>query len=197
MGGTGLYFNALLKGLSPVPPIKIAIREKWRSAGQTWTGQELFSELERCDPIMAKELRASDIQRVVRALEVIESTGKSLSEWQAETGRSVLEDASSVRKLLLMPDRTVLHRRINERFDKMLVNGAVEEVEALVKRDLSASLPVMKAIGVPQIKKYLLGDLTLSEASEQSKAASRQYAKRQSTWFNNSFEEGWHVIAQP
>ena len=195
VGGTGLYFNALLQGLSPVPQIDEKVREKWRIAGQFISGPELHKELQRLDPEMARQLRESDRQRVTRALEVYESTGTSLLEWQKKKGEPYFPRHVSFRKVLVMPERARLHERINLRFDLMIENGAMEEVKSLIARDLDPTLPVMKAIGVPHLASYLKGECNLPEAVEKAKAASRQYAKRQSTWFRNSFDDGWETIS--
>ncbi len=194
VGGTGLYFNALLDGLSPVPPITDKVREKWRVAGKLISPSELHKELLRLDPETANGLRPSDPQRVIRALEVYESTGRPLVEWQREKGEPFFPDEVTIKKLLLMPDRAVLHDRINQRFDQMIHVGALDEVEKLLARNLDPSLPAMKAIGVPHLGEYLAGNGTLVEAIEKAKAATRQYAKRQSTWFRNSFGEGWDLV---
>ena len=194
VGGTGLYFNALLQGLSPVPQIDEKVREKWRIAGQFISGPELHKELQRLDPAMARQLRESDRQRVTRALEVYESTGTSLLEWQKKKGEPYFPRHVSFRKVLVMPERARLHERINLRFDLMIENGAMEEVKSLIARELDPALPVMKAIGVPHLASYLKGECNLPEAVEKAKAASRQYAKRQSTWFRNSFDDGWETI---
>lgn len=195
VGGTGLYFNALLEGLSPVPSIDEKIREKWRGAGQFISAPELHKELVRLDPEMARLLRDSDRQRVTRALEVFESTGRSLLEWQKEKGEPFFASEVSFKKVLIMPERAWLHERINLRFDLMMEEGALEEVKSLLERNLNAKLPVMKAIGVPHLASYLIGEASLEEAIEKAKAASRQYAKRQSTWFRNSFDDGWQTIS--
>ncbi len=194
VGGTGLYFNALTDGLSPVPSIDEKIRAKWRSTDHL-SAPELHRSLNELDPVAAGQLRASDRQRIMRALEVFESTGRSIFDWQKEKGVPVLPPKASVKKLLLMPDRGVLHERIDMRFDTMVEEGALQEVEALLGRQLDPSLPAMKAIGVPHLGGYLRREEKLEEAIEKTKAASRQYAKRQSTWFRNSFGEGWEVIS--
>lgn len=194
VGGTGLYFNALLEGLSPVPPIDEAIRNELRELARSREGAELHARLAECDPVMAEMLRPSDQQRIVRALEVFESTGRSLVDWQREKGGAFFADETRIRKVLLMPDRATLHERINARFEQMVSLGALEEVSGLVSRDLDAGLPAMKAIGVPQLTSYLRNEMSLDEAIEKAKAATRQYAKRQSTWFRNSFGEGWQSL---
>ena len=187
VGGTGLYFNALLDGLSPMPEINPDIREKWRSMDQASS-----SDLHRMlDPVAAEALRPSDRQRILRALEVFESTGRSIFDWQAEKGEPLIGSHLTVAKLLQMPPRVDIHDRINRRFDLMIEQGALDEVRALLELGYPESVPVMKAIGVPQLASHLRGEFSLDEAIERAKAATRQYAKRQSTWFNNSFDENW------
>ena len=192
VGGTGLYFNALLEGLSPIPEIEQGIREEWRDT--VLSTESLYQALKACDPKAAEPLRSNDRQRIIRALEVFHSTGKSILEWQNVKGKSLIGEGLAVRKFLLMPERPILHERINQRFDLMIEQGALEEVIALLALDYPQSASVMKAIGVPQLSAYIRGEFTLDEAIEKSKAATRQYAKRQSTWFRNSFGEGWEVL---
>ena len=204
VGGTGLYFKALVDGLSPVPQLDPDIRKKWRDFVKAHSdddvgnpdGANLHKELMVRDPVAAKKLRPSDNQRLIRALEVIDSTGKSIVEWQNENRGSRLIDGA-VRKILLMPVRHLLHERINNRFERMVEMGAVEEVKQLLALELDPGLPVMKAIGVPQIQEYLAGEISLNLAIEKTKAASRQYAKRQSTWFNNQFDDDWQRLSSP
>jgi len=188
VGGTGLYFNALLEGFSPMPDIKDDIRQKWRA--DDLTADLLHEALSELDPIAAKELRPSDRQRMIRALEVFESTGRSILDWQKEKDEPLLKGLD-VCKILIMPERSLLHERINLRFDQMVKEGAIQEVDALLAKDLPPSASVMKAIGVPQFKAYLADEISLQEAIEKAKAATRQYAKRQCTWFNNSFDDEW------
>ncbi|MEM9331614.1 MAG: tRNA (adenosine(37)-N6)-dimethylallyltransferase MiaA [Pseudomonadota bacterium] len=195
VGGTGLYFNALLHGLSPIPDIKPEIREKWRARSlNPGSGDELFDRLLELDRSMADRLRPSDTQRIVRALEVIESTGVSLSVWQTQKGVPLFSANHKIKKLLLMPDRSVVHERINHRFEQMVEQGGISEVKTLMEKGLNAEVPVMKAIGVPQLISYLKAELSLEAAIEKSKAATRQYAKRQSTWFRNSFGADWEIL---
>lgn len=187
VGGTGLYFNALTEGLSPMPDIDEKIRQNLRAMDKT-PSEELHKLL---DEKAARELRPSDRQRIKRALEVFQSTGKSIVDWQAEKGKPLIPSEVSVKKFLVMPPRAIIHERINKRFELMVEEGAVLEVKALLARGYPASVPVMKAIGVPQLAAYLAGELPIEEAIDKAKAATRQYAKRQSTWFNNSFDEDW------
>jgi tRNA dimethylallyltransferase len=190
VGGTGQYFNALLDGISPMPDIKPEIRNKIRAMIDV-PSEELHAML---DEKAARELRPSDRQRITRALEVYQSSGKSIIDWQAEKGEAMIPDNMSVKKFLVMPPRADIHKRINMRFDRMVEEGALDEVKVLLQKRLSPSLPVMKAIGVPQLAAHLAGELSLEEAIERAKAATRQYAKRQSTWFNNSFDEQWGIL---
>ncbi len=190
VGGTGQYFNALLDGISPMPDIKPEIRNKIRSMVDV-SSQELHTML---DEKAAKELRPSDRQRITRALEVYQSTDKSIIDWQAEKGVPLVSEYVSVKKYLVMPPRAEIHDRINRRFDLMVEEGALQEIETLLKKNFPMDAPVMKAIGVPQLAAHLAGEMTLDEAIEKAKAATRQYAKRQSTWFNNSFGEGWEIF---
>ncbi len=189
-GGTGLYFTALLGGLSPMPEIKPEIRAKWRVRAK----EALHDELTRLDPASAKLFEPGDTQRIIRALEVFDTTGVSITEWQKHKGRNLLCDDDSVKKLLLLPPRPMLHQRIETRFGQMVEAGAVEEVQALLALGLSRDLPALKAIGVPQLASYLAGELTLDEAMKRAIAATRQYSKRQSTWFRNTFDADWQVI---
>jgi len=187
VGGTGQYFNVLLEGISPMPDIKSEIRNKIRSMVEV-PSSDLHKML---DEKAAKELRPSDRQRITRALEVYQSTGKSIVDWQAEKGVPLVPENTSVKKFLVMPPRAEIHDRINRRFDLMVEEGALQEIEALLRQGFPKDAPVMKAIGVPQLSAHLAGEMGLGEAIEKAKAATRQYAKRQSTWFNNSFGEGW------
>ena len=190
VGGTGLYFNALLEGMSPMPDVDEVIRKKIREM-EDIPSQELHKML---DEKAAKELRPSDRQRIKRALEVYQSTGKSIIDWQSENGVPLICESLSVKKFLVMPPRATIHERINMRFDKMVEEGALKEVETLVAKEFPKTAPVMKAIGVPQLTAHIAGEMPLDEAIEKSKAATRQYAKRQSTWFNNSFGQGWQIF---
>jgi len=188
VGGTGLYFNALIEGLSPMPDVDPAVREKWRD--RDLSAGDLHAALVMLDPAAADALRDSDRQRMIRALEIVESTGKSILKWQLEKGEPLIQ-AGNAHKILLMPERAVLHKRINFRFDQMVEGGALDEVRALAKKGYADTASVMKAIGVPQFTSHLAGEISIDEAIEKAKAATRQYAKRQCTWFNNSFGEGW------
>lgn len=193
VGGTGLYFKALTGGLSEMPEVPPAIRAKWRNRLAEDGPWALHAELGARDPDMADQLGPSDGQRLVRALEVMEATGRSLASFQTGTGKGLI-DPKRARKLIVEPDRAVLHDRINSRFARMFDAGAIEEVEALLALDLAKDMPVMKAIGVPQIAALLRGELTREQVVSQASAATRQYAKRQMTWFRNQMDESWERI---
>lgn len=180
-GGTGLYFKALVEGLSPVPDIPGDVRTRWRNAASQMDARGLHDVLKRRDPKMADRLRPSDSQRVVRALEVIDATDQSLADWQDRPGEPVLAE-TDVMKIRISPPRDVLYDRINRRFDAMLEDGALEEVRALGSRGLDRGLPAMRAIGLRPLLSHLDGELTLEAAIEQAKTETRRYAKRQDTW---------------
>jgi len=181
-GGTGLYFESLLSGFAEIPhvPPEAVIAAEAEIAGLDREARgRLIAER---DPAMAARLSAPDPQRVTRALAVLIATGRSLASFQDATQRGPL-DGWDVEKLLLNPDRDVLRQRIAHRFETMFAEGAVEEVRALLALDLDPSLPAMKAIGVPEIAAMLRGELGQSEAIGRAVIATRQYAKRQRTWF--------------
>lgn len=193
VGGTGLYFRALTEGLSRMPDVPAPIRTRWRERLKLEGATALYRILIDMDPRAAALLRETDGQRIVRALEVIEASGRSLLEWQGQRGEPLI-DAASATRLLLTPDRDLLRARIDQRFDAMIGEGAMDEVRALVARDLDPALPAMRAIGVPEIAAHLSGQLSLTEAIERAKAATRQYAKRQMTWFRNQFGPEWGQV---
>nr|WP_210282185.1 tRNA (adenosine(37)-N6)-dimethylallyltransferase MiaA [Mesorhizobium sp. RMAD-H1] len=193
VGGTGLYFRALLGGLSEMPDVPDAVRERWRARLDAEGAAALHRVLRDMDPAAANILRPSDGQRIVRALEVMESSGRSIYDWQKERGRALV-DAASARRAVILPDRQWLSARISQRFDQMMREGAIEEVRALLALKLSDRLPAMKAIGVREIGAALAGEITFEEASERAKLATRQYAKRQMTWFRNQLDSGWQIL---
>ena len=193
VGGTGLYFRALTGGLSDIPKVPDDIRDMLRARLEGEGAEVLHGELALKDPAGAAALKPGDGQRIVRALEIITATGKPLSSFQAQSGPMII-DPQRARKLIVLPDRAVLHDRINRRFEMMMDLGAVEEVEALLSLDPPSDAPVMKAIGVPQIAAMLAGEMNVAEVIEKSSAATRQYAKRQMTWFRNQMDDSWERI---
>lgn len=190
VGGTGLYFRALLGGLSPIPEIDDSIRKRWRAQLNEEGSVALHHILQSRDPEAAASLKPSDGQRIARALEVLDASGKSILFWQTQRGRQLV-DPDRAQKIVLDPERTDLRQRIDRRFDQMVELGAIEEVRALRALELPQSMPAMKAIGVQQLSAYLDGTLPLDEAMERSKIATKQYAKRQMTWFRNQLDENW------
>ena len=189
-GGTGLYFKALLEGLSQVPPIDPDIRQSLREAAEADLAA-LYGELEKADPESWRKIKPGDSQRIVRALEVVQSSGKPLSWWQARDGGKGLLAAEDCIKVILEPDRAQLRARIAKRFAAMMEEGAIEETEALLALDLPGDRPAMRAIGVREIAAFLAGDLSLEAAIDKAVTATAQYAKRQSTWFRNQFGADW------
>lgn len=193
VGGTGLYFRALAGGLSQMPAIPPAVREALRARLAAEGAPALHRALAVCDPATAARLNPGDGQRIVRALEIFEATGRGIGAFQTAGGAAVIDPERAL-KLVVQPERDVLARRIDRRFGQMLRSGAVEEVRALLSLHLPPDMPAMKAIGVPQIAAMLRGAMTEAEVAERSAAATRQYAKRQMTWFRNQLDASWRRI---
>lgn len=196
VGGTGLYFRALEEGISEMPDIPGSVRERWRRELAEKGPEELHRVLMREDPQVATTLRAGDGQRIVRALEVLEASGRSILQWQRERGTPLI-DLESACFAVIEPDRAELVDRIDRRFDGMVEAGALEEVKALQALRLDPQLPAMKAIGVRELGAALAGEITMAEAIERAKIATRQYAKRQSTWFRHQLGAHWRRLRQP
>ena len=191
VGGTGLYIRTLLDGIAPVPEIDPAVRAEVRALAVA----DAHVALQREDIYAAARLRPSDTTRVARALEVVRSTGRTLAEWQQDKVGGI-GHAIRLAPLLLVPDSAWLSDRIDRRFVAMLDQGAIEEVEALAARNLDPALPAMRAIGVPEIAAWLSGTLSPALMIERAQAASRQYAKRQRTWFRHQPPADWPRHAQ-
>lgn len=180
-GGTGLYFKALTEGLAPAPDIPEAIRARWRRRAAEEGAAALHRELCARDPAMAARLRPTDPQRLARALEVLDATGRSLACWQAEAAAPLIPPGEAVR-FLFAPDRETLYRRCEARFERMLAEGALAEAASLGALGLPGSLPAMRAIGVRPLLAHLRGEKSLGEAAQAVKTETRRYAKRQVTW---------------
>lgn len=195
VGGTGLYFKALLDGLSPIPAIPEQVRRHWRAQADALGAAELHNVLSQRDPEMAARLESSDAQRIVRALEVLDATGRSLAEWQGRAGRPVIAPGAAL-MFVLEPPREVVQRRCDARFDAMMVAGALDEVRRLRGRELDSGLPILRALGVRPLLEHLAGRCSLSGAIERSKAETRQYAKRQSTWIKSNMRAWDHLLTQ-
>lgn len=180
-GGTGLYFKAALQGLSDVPTVPASVRAKVRAAAQGQSPEALHARLTERDPTTAARLRPTDPQRILRALEIFETTGKPLTEFQGARTAPALDEAQCL-SLFLAPERANLFARINARFDQMMSAGALDEIRALHARRLDPALPVMRAHGAPHLLQCLEGNLSLEEAIARGKLDTRHYAKRQFTF---------------
>jgi tRNA dimethylallyltransferase len=187
VGGTGLYFKALTQGLSDIPEVPQAVRDRVRSEAEGMPPQALHLRLAACDPETAAALRPSDPQRLLRALEVFEATGKPLLHFQARRRAPVLPLPTVA--VFLVTDRRSLREQIDQRFDAMMQRGALDEASALAARRLSPSLPVMRAHGVPGLIAHLNGEITLSAAIERGKRDTRRYARRQLTFARHQLPE--------
>ena len=192
VGGTGLYLRTLIDGIAPVPAIDAEVRARVR---ETPVADNRI-KLATLDPEAAARLNTADTTRINRALEVILSTGRTLAEWQKNREGGII-DKVQLRPLVLLPPRTWLYARCDDRFARMIDEGAVTEVEALLARKLNPNLPVMRAIGVRELSNYLLGETTLDEAVEAGKQATRRYAKRQYTWFAHQPPQDWPRFREP
>lgn len=188
VGGSGLYFKALTRGLSAVPPIPPEVREVVRARLERDGVEALHAELALRDPASAERLKPRDRTRIARALEVVEATGRTLPDWHRE-GLPPLLPPGEFSALFLAPERDQLYARIDARFDAMLGAGALEEVAALAARKLDPLLPAMKAHGVPVLIRYLGGEISREQAAEIGRADTRHYAKRQFTWFRHQLPE--------
>ena len=193
VGGTGLYFKALTRGLSAIPPIPSQIRANVRERLEADGTAALYAELRNRDPTSAQRLMPNDRARVSRALEVILATGRSLTDWHRDGMKPVLEPDRAV-KTFLDVDRAVLYRRIDARFEAMLAAGALDEVRALNRRGLDPALPAMKAHGVPWLIRHVRGEIDLAAAAAEAKRDTRRYSKRQATWFRNQLSD-WTWVA--
>jgi tRNA dimethylallyltransferase len=186
VGGTGLYLRTLLDGIAPIPPIDPDIRAEVRGASVA----ENLATLAPLDPVSAARLNPGDTARIARALEVVRSTGKTLAEWQDHREGGIGEEIE-LQAVMLLPPRRWLYERCDQRFANMIEQGALIEVTALLTRKLDPDLPVMRAIGVPELSAHLRGELTLEQAIKAGQQSTRRYAKRQYTWFAHQPPPGW------
>ena len=191
-GGTGLYLRTLLEGIAPVPDIDPAIRSEIRARSV----DENLAELKTLDPLTAGRLRSGDTTRIGRALEVVRSTGRTITEWQAQRVGGIAGEAD-LRPLILLPPREWLNERCDRRFTAMIKMGAITEIERLLARSLDPELPVMRAIGVREIADFLHGTSNRDEMIAAGQLATRQYAKRQYTWFRNQPPAEWPRLTDP
>jgi len=185
VGGTGLYFLTLVRGLAEIPEIDEAVRERARQAYDD-LGETAFRDMLRpLDPQSEARLAANDRQRLCRALEVVWQTGRALSDWQRDT-HPVLPEGR-YRFDILRPDRDWLYDRCDRRFDRMLETGALSEVRALMDKGLHSGWPILRVLGLPELWAHLKGEMTLDATRDLATQKTRNYAKRQTTFFNNQF----------
>lgn len=193
VGGTGLYLRTLLDGIAPVPDIDPDIRATVRALPVA----EAHAALLREDPAAAARLAPADTTRVARSLEVVRSTGKRLSHWQEQRAGGI-GDRVALSAAVVLPDREDLFARCDRRLETMFEEGAVDEVVTLLARDdVPGDAPVRRAIGVPEITAMLAGTISRDDAITRAQLATRQYAKRQYTWFRNQPPPGWHRVSTP
>ena len=186
VGGTGLYLRTLIDGIAPVPAIDPDIRRAVRETDVTARHAELAS----LDPEAAAQLNRRDSTRIARALEVVKSTGRTLRDWQAKREGGI-GDQVNLQALVLLPPRAWLYQRCDARFSVMITRGAIEEVKRLLSRNLDPDLPVMRAIGIRELAAYLDGRSPLDAAITAGQQATRNYAKRQYTWFAHQPPADW------
>lgn len=192
VGGTGMYLNTLLYGIAPVPEIDAQVRADVRALPV----EQAYARLAQHDPASAQRLHPADSTRIARALEVMLSTGKPITYWQQQREGGIA-DMLHITPLILLPPREWLRERCDLRLEIMFSSGGLEEVAQLRERDLDPNLPVMRAIGVPQILSYLNGEISKDEALTLAQSATRQYAKRQYTWFRHQPPAEWLRHEQP
>ena len=187
-GGTGLYLQTLMRGIAPVPAVPASFRAEATTLHAQLGGPGFHQRLAERDPVMAARLHPGNTQRLIRAWEVLNATGRSLADWQAapRVGAATGLDFLS---FVLLPARAPLYAACDGRFMQMVEMGALEEVRALVARGLDPALPVMKALGVRELAAHIAGEITLEAAIDQAQRETRRYAKRQVTWFRHQMED--------
>ncbi len=192
-GGTGLYFRALLGGLSAMPEIPDRVRQRWRYRLAEEGAAKLHRVLRSADPEAALVLKPGDGQRIVRALEVMDASGQSILHWQKQRGEPLI-DPKTCERLVIDPDRDKLGQTIEIRFVDMVQRGALAEVQKLLALEIDPDMPSMKAIGVRELTRVIEGEITIEVAIERAVIATRQYAKRQATWFRNQCDQDWRRL---
>ena len=192
VGGTGLYIKALTEGLAAIPEIPDAVNEEVRALYDSLGGEAFKEALAKLDGDAARRLPAGDSQRLTRAMAVVRATGKPLAQWQGEQGQGPAVAARFL-TIALVPGREDLYAACEARFKAMLEGGVIDEVHALLALGLDASLPAMKALGVPELGRHVNGEISLDEAADAAKQATRNFAKRQLTWLRNQVNAD-HVI---
>ncbi len=183
VGGTGLYFTSLTKGLADIPDVPVEVRDTVEKAFDAEGEAAFRSRLSTLDPQAAQRIEAGDRQRLIRAMSVADHTGRALSDWSAHT--TPLLPPGSWTGCVVEPDRAALYARCDRRVECMIEHGALDEVQALIRRKLDPALPAMKAVGVRELSAHLSGSISLDDAIAATRQATRNYAKRQLTWFRN------------
>jgi tRNA dimethylallyltransferase len=191
-GGTGMYFGALTDGLADIPAVDAETRRQVAARRAEISPEAFHAELAARDPAIAARLRSTDTQRVLRAYEVFEATQRPLSEWQRDKPLPGPLANSKLARFVIAPPRLELRRRIDRRFDAMLATGAVDEAAALSSRPLSRS--AAKILGLRELQAVSTGTMAVDEARASAQAATRQYAKRQLTWFRHRMAD-WMWLA--
>lgn len=195
VGGTGLYLRTLKQGIADIPPIPAELRARLRAEQEAIGQAALYARLAERDPAAVAAIRPSDPQRTLRAMEVLEATGRPISEWQAQgAGGPTLEGPAAW--IWLDPPRELLRERAETRFRQMVEEGAVEEVRSLLALNFDPALPLMKALGVPELAAHLRGEIDLETAVARAVLATRRYAKRQTTWFRHQLPADRLRVAQ-
>ena len=194
VGGTGLYFKALTDGLSCLPDVPESVRSRVRAEAEGRPTPDVHSRLALQDPAGAARLRPGDRQRILRALEVVEATGRPIGSFQGDRRPGPLAGRALLRLFLSPPDRAALRSVIDRRFEAMIAAGGLGEARALAGRGLDPALPVMRAHGMPGLLVHLRGEIGLDEAIRRGQADTRAYAKRQHTWFRHQMK-GWTAVA--
>ena len=195
VGGTGLYLKALMEGLAPIPEVPGEVRASARELHARLGGKAFHRELRRLDPETAARLNPGDSHRLIRAWEVLRATGRSLSSWHGADGAGA-PPGLAFKTVMFEPPRPALYANCEARFERMIANGAVEEAKALEARGLDPELPVMNALGVRELLGFIHGDIGIEEAVSRAKQATRNYAKRQLTWFRRQMDADEVIYAQ-
>ena len=186
-GGTGFYIETLINGVSPIPETKLEVKQRVAEMFKTHGGRAVFEYLQKIDEKGAKKVNPNDTTRVRRALEIFLDTGISIDEWFQKPMISLLPEAD-FQVVVLLPKLSDLEEKCSKRFDIMMQNGALDEVKSLMNKNIAPEMPIMKAIGVPELISFIKGEKLLDEAINLAKLHTRQYAKRQLTWFRNRFK---------
>lgn len=195
VGGTGLYLNSLVHGISMVPEIRNEIKQYVKDFEIKNGLVSVYDNLKKIDSVSLEKINPNDRQRILRSYEVFLSTGKPLSFWQSKEKDRLLSHYK-IYNILFMPNRVELYKSCDSRFDNMIKCGVIEEVIALNEKKLDISLPIMNAIGVKELTGYLEQNTHLEEAITKAKQSTRNYAKRQITWFKNQFNSSTIVFEQ-